>query len=103
MVVVLEINDIKKEYLQTEAFLYLAKHRRDIGSFFNTGPNELSIILANSGLYTSALKLAKGFAISLLPIFDGLTAACVRSADESPNDTWSWLQENDLAGNIIKV
>ncbi|XP_055842239.1 nuclear pore complex protein Nup160 homolog [Episyrphus balteatus] len=96
-VVVLEIKDIRKELLQTESLIVLSEHRKDLGAFLHAGSQELIVILANSGLFTPALKLAKGFGHSVLPVFDSLTAACVRTADENPNDAWSWLQENDLA------
>lgn len=96
-VVVLEIKHIKRELLHTEALINLAGHRKDIHSFLNAGPQELAMILTSCGLYTAALKLAKGFGISLLSIFDSLTSACVRTADENSNEAWNWLQENDLA------
>lgn len=96
-VVVLEIKHIKKEMLHTEALIKLSEYRKDIHSFLNAGPQELSMILSSCGLFTAALKLAKGFLTSVLPIFDSLTAACVRTADENPTDAWDWLQENDLA------
>lgn len=96
-VVVLEIKHIKREILHTEALIKLSEHRKDIHSFLNAGPQELSMILASCGLYTAALKLAKGFSINMLPIFDSLTAACVRITDENLTDAWDWLQENDLA------
>ncbi|KNC28976.1 putative nuclear pore complex protein Nup160 [Lucilia cuprina] len=96
-VVVLEIKHIKMEMLHTEALIKLSEHRKDIHSFLNAGPQELSMVLASCGLFTAALKLAKGFATSVLPIFDSLAAACVRTADENPTDAWDWLQENDLA------
>lgn len=69
----------------------------------NVGPEELAIILANSGLYTSALKLATGFQISLAPIFESLTTACIRTADENPNDALTWLQDNELAGMLKSI
>lgn len=98
-VVVLEIKDIRKELLQTEALINLAQHRKDIDSFINAGPQELSVILsANCGLFTAAIKLAKGFDLSMLHIFESLTAACVRTTEENGSEAWNWLQENDLAG-----
>ncbi|XP_014087607.2 nuclear pore complex protein Nup160 homolog [Bactrocera oleae] len=96
-VVVLEIKDIKRELLQTEALVRLADHRKDVQTFINAGPQELATILSGCGLYTDALKLANGFEISPLPIFDSLTSACIRIDDEGANETWAWLQENDLA------
>uniref|UniRef100_A0A1I8PEF6 Nuclear pore complex protein Nup160 homolog n=1 Tax=Stomoxys calcitrans TaxID=35570 RepID=A0A1I8PEF6_STOCA len=96
-VVVLEIKHIKRELLHTEALINLAGHRKDVHSFLNAGPQELGMILASCGLYTTAIKLAKGFEITLLPIFDSLASACVRTADENPSEPWTWLQENDLA------
>lgn len=94
---VLTPGDIKKELLQTEGLLLIAKHRSEIGSFINAGPQELAVILCNCGFYTSALKLAKGCKIPLTTIFDSLTGACIRSGTEGPNEAWDWLQENDLA------
>ncbi|XP_067639989.1 nuclear pore complex protein Nup160 homolog [Eurosta solidaginis] len=96
-VVVLEIKDIKRELLQTEALIRLADHRKDVQTFINAGPQELALILSGCGLYTAALKLANGCEISSLPIFDSLTGACVRITEEGPNEAWAWLQENDLA------
>lgn len=96
-VVVLETKHIKKEMLHTEALIKLSEHRKDVNSFLNAGPKEITMILSSCGLFTAALKLAKGFNLSILPIFDSLTAACVRTANENPTDAWDWLQENDLA------
>ncbi|XP_037936413.1 nuclear pore complex protein Nup160 homolog isoform X2 [Teleopsis dalmanni] len=96
-VAVLEIIDVKRELLQAEAFLQLSQKRKDVQSFFNAGPQELTIMLASSGLYTDAVKLANGFNISILPVFDTLTTACVHITEETANEVWSWLQENDLA------
>ncbi|XP_017480292.1 PREDICTED: nuclear pore complex protein Nup160 homolog isoform X3 [Rhagoletis zephyria] len=96
-VVVLEIKDIKRELLHTEALMRLADHRKDIQTFIHAGPQELAIILSGCGLYTAALKLVNGFEISTLSIFESLTAACVRVSEESANEAWAWLQENDLA------
>ncbi|XP_053950472.1 nuclear pore complex protein Nup160 homolog [Anastrepha ludens] len=96
-VVVLEIKDIRRELLQTEALVRLADHRKDVQTFINAGPQELAIILSGCGLYTAALKLVTGFELSPLPIFDSLAAACIRITEEGSNEAWAWLQENDLA------
>uniref|UniRef100_A0A1B0B1N7 Uncharacterized protein n=1 Tax=Glossina palpalis gambiensis TaxID=67801 RepID=A0A1B0B1N7_9MUSC len=94
---VLEIKHIEREILHTEALIQLARQRKDVQTFLHTGPTELTMILCSCGLYTAALKFAKGFSISLLSIFESLTGACVRSSDENSNDAWTWLLENNLA------
>jgi len=96
----LEINDIKKELLLTEAIISLSNHKQDFSTILNTGPEELIAILSNCGLYTSAIKLAIGFNKPLDKIMESLTTACVYAVNQPINEPWSWLQENDLAGII---
>uniref|UniRef100_A0A1A9W7W3 Nuclear pore complex protein Nup160 homolog n=1 Tax=Glossina brevipalpis TaxID=37001 RepID=A0A1A9W7W3_9MUSC len=94
---VIEMKHIKREILHTEALIQLVRQRKDVQNFLNMGPTELTMILCSCGLYTSALKLAKGFSISLLSIFESLTGVCVRSSEDNLQDAWTWLLENDLA------
>lgn len=97
-VVVLELEDIRRELLQAEALRELSHHRKDVAAFELAGAEELSYLLATSGLYTAALKLARGHDFSVLPIFESLAAACVSASEEKAMDAWAWLQNNDLAG-----
>lgn len=97
-VVVLELDDIRRELLQAEALRELSHHRKDAAAFELAGAEELSYLLATSGLYTAALKLARGHEFSVLPIFESLAAACVSASEEKAMDAWAWLQNNDLAG-----
>lgn len=75
----------------------LSKHRQEIGSILNADTDQLIAVLANTGLYTAAVKLTSKLEKSLAPIFESLAAACVRASEENSNEVWSWLQENDIA------
>lgn len=97
-VVVLELTDIRRELLHAEALRELAHHRKDVAAYEMAGAEELSYLLATCGLYTAALKLARGHAFSVLPIFESLAAACVSTTEDKTKDAWAWLQNNDLAG-----
>lgn len=96
-IMVLEIKDIEQEIMLTEAVLCLAKHRQELTSILNADADQLIAVLTNTGLYTAAVKLAAHLSKSIVSILEHLTSACIRAADESTNDAWSWLQENDLA------
>jgi len=56
---------------------------------FTGGPSEVCIILINCGLYTSLIKLADGFNISLTPIFENLAAACVHTSEQDASESWT--------------
>ncbi|EDW76015.1 uncharacterized protein Dwil_GK14894 [Drosophila willistoni] len=96
-VVVLELEDIQRELLLAEALREFTSHRDDAVSYDQAGAEELSHLLATSGLYTAALKLSRGYDFSVLPIFECLTAACIMATEDKTTDAWSWLQKNDLA------
>lgn len=95
-VVVLELQDIRKELLLTDAVITLAKHRKELNTIVNANADELIAILSNAGLYTDAVKLANEFGKSITSILQGLVFACIRATDEISNESWTWLQENDL-------
>ncbi|KAH8413093.1 hypothetical protein KR009_007873 [Drosophila setifemur] len=94
---VLELADIRRELVHAEALQELSHHRKGVATLENVTPEELSYLLVNSGLYTSALKLHRGHTFSVLPIFDSLATACVTATEEKDADAWAWLQNNDLA------
>lgn len=96
-VIVCELAEIRKELLLTDAIITLAKHRKELSTIVNATPDDVIAVLSNAGLYTDAIKLAKQFNKSITSILQGLAFACVRANDESSNDAWAWLQENDLA------
>lgn len=96
-VIVCELAEIRKELLLTDAIITLAKHRKELSTIVNATPDDVIAVLSNAGLYTDAVKLAVVFGKPIENILQGLAFACVRMSDESSNDSWSWLQENDLA------
>lgn len=96
-VIVCELSEIRKEMLLTDAIITLAKHRKELNTIVNATPDDAIAILSNAGLYTDAVKMANEFGKPIENILQGLAFACVRTADESSNESWNWLQENDLA------
>lgn len=99
-VLVLEIGDVRKEMWLTEAILTLVRHRQDLHAILNVGATQIVAVLASSGLYTAAAKLGRGLGQSVAGVLESLTAACVRADEESSDETWNWLKENDLAGML---
>ena len=97
-VVVLEIKDIRKELLLTEAILSLVEHSQELNSILNADEDQIIAVLANNKLYTSAAKLAKRLNKNIAPVLDSLAIACVRAGEENSTSAWTWIRENDLAG-----
>ncbi|XP_037026302.1 nuclear pore complex protein Nup160 homolog isoform X2 [Bradysia coprophila] len=96
-VIVLQSKDIRQELLIADTILCLSKHRQEIGSILNADTDQLIAVLANTGLYTAAVKLTSKLEKSVAPVLESLAAACVRASEENSNEVWSWLQENDIA------
>ncbi|KAH8376726.1 hypothetical protein KR093_001073, partial [Drosophila rubida] len=96
-VVVLELADIRRELLHAEALKELSFHRKDMSAYEMASAKELSYLLATCGLFTAAVKLARGNDFSMLPIFESLAAECVSTSEDKSKDSWTWLQNNDLA------
>lgn len=97
-VIVLELNEIRKEMLLCNAIITLAKYRKELSAIKNANADDMISILSNLRLYTDAVKLANAFEKPVTSILQALAFACVRSSEEeSSNESWIWLQENDLA------
>ncbi|CRL04413.1 CLUMA_CG017499, isoform A [Clunio marinus] len=101
-IVVIEIEDIRKELLIVEALLCVAK-AKELKSMLNMGPKELVILLAQQKFFTNALKLAKGFKLSLTPLFESLTLACLRSSNPEFNESLEWLSQNNLSDLTLTI
>ncbi|GAB0094315.1 Nuclear pore complex protein Nup160 homolog [Sergentomyia squamirostris] len=101
-VVVLEIEDIRKELHYIEAIIVLCKHKREFTTILKVSPSELVGLLATSRLFTAAIKLARAHKIIPTVVVENLASACVHASAEQSNETWMWLQENDLADLPLK-
>lgn len=93
----LDIRDVRRELLLTDAMIALTKHRRELSSVLHADADELIAVLANVGLYTTAVKLAREHDRCIGNVLQSLAFACIQATDDNANDTWAWLQENDLA------
>lgn len=97
-VVVLGIPEIRRELLLAEATVTLLRHRQDLGSILTADAEQIIGVLSNSGLYTAAVRLARGLANDMIAApLDALTSACIRADSDTSDTTWNWLKENDLA------
>lgn len=96
-VTVLELRDVRRELLLADAVIALTKHRRELAAILNADADELIAVLANVGLYTAAVKLAREHDRCVGNVLQSLAFACIRATDDNSNETWAWLQENDLA------
>lgn len=96
-VIVCELGEIRKEMLLTDAIVTLVKNRKELNTIVNATPDDAIAILSNAGLYTDAVKMANVYGKPIENILQGLAFACVRTTEESSNESWNWLQENDLA------
>jgi nuclear pore complex protein Nup160 len=99
---VIDTNDIRKELLIAEALLGIAK-TKDLKFIMNMGPSELVVLLSTQRFYTNALKLAKGYKLSLSPIFESLTLACLKASTIEFNDNLEWLTQNNLSDLPLTV
>ncbi|XP_070491725.1 nuclear pore complex protein Nup160 homolog [Chironomus tepperi] len=99
---VIDIEEIKKELLVAEALLCVAK-AKDLKLIMQMGPKELVVLLSTQRYYTNALKLAKGYKLSLTPIFESLTLACIKSSNIEFNDNLDWLNQNNLSDLTLTV
>lgn len=101
-IVVVDIEEIRKEMLVVEALLCVAK-AKELKLILNMGPKELVILLATQKFFTNALKLAKGYKLSLAPIFESLTLACLKSSNLEFNDNLEWLSQNNLSDLMLTI
>uniref|UniRef100_A0A336M2C2 CSON008359 protein n=2 Tax=Culicoides sonorensis TaxID=179676 RepID=A0A336M2C2_CULSO len=97
-VVVVDLNDLHKELLVTEAMIVVEKYKKNVKSLISTGPTELVELLNIEKCYTNSFKLAKGLKLDLTSIFDSLTLACLQI---DPNSGCDWLNRNVLTHILI--
>lgn len=101
-IVVIDIEEIRKELLIVEALLCVAK-AKELKLILHMGPKELVILLSTQKFFSNALKLAKGFKLSLTPIFESLTLACLKSSNIEYNENLDWLNQNNLSDLTLTI
>lgn len=99
---VIDIGEIRKELLVAEALLCVAK-AKDLKLIMQMGPKELVVLLSTQKFFTNALKLAKGYGLSLAPVFENLTFACLKAGVIEFNDNLEWLNQNNLSDLALTV
>ena len=118
---VLELNDIKKEYILTEAKLKLAKHNSNNyvsvqiskiflnilnfnltcpGCLFNlfAGPSEIVALMSSVGFYIQALEICEHFNINKVSVLESLASQCANLSQKDHSKTWDWLSRNSVFG-----
>uniref|UniRef100_A0A1A7YTS7 Nucleoporin 160kDa n=1 Tax=Iconisemion striatum TaxID=60296 RepID=A0A1A7YTS7_9TELE len=98
---ILELNDLEREYFLSRARLSLAQHHPPSAAIAGSvAAPELVLLLVQTGLFDSAHSLSQIFKLDLSPIFDALTFKCIQlqsGGEESQNEAWSWLANNQLS------
>ncbi|XP_037539262.1 nuclear pore complex protein Nup160 [Nematolebias whitei] len=98
---ILELTDLEEEYFLSQARLTLARHHLPSAAIAGSASApELVLLLAQTGLFDTALSLSRTFKLDLSPIFEALTFKCIQlqfGGEESQNEAWSWLAANQLA------
>ncbi|XP_055603788.1 nuclear pore complex protein Nup160 homolog [Uranotaenia lowii] len=100
-IVVVDLVDVRKELMVTQAVLEISKQLDDYKSVLDVDTNELLVILANAKLYTTAFKLANMLGKSLTMIYESLAASCVMCALQETADNWDWLHKNALEESVL--
>lgn len=101
-IIVVDIEEIRKELLVVEALLCVAK-TKELKLVLHMGPKELIILLSTQKFFTNAMKLAKGYKLSLAPIFERLTLACLKSSNVEFNENLDWLNQNNLSDLTLTI
>lgn len=99
---VLEVKDVKRELVHTEALLALQRHQshRPGQGVMRLDAQELVGVLSSAQLFTMALRLADAFKLSRVAVVKALTGTCIDLSEEETQDrtdAWEWLQENSMS------
>ncbi|KAK5615712.1 hypothetical protein CRENBAI_023015 [Crenichthys baileyi] len=98
---ILELHDLEKDYFLSRARLTLAQHHPPSAAIAGSvSAPELVLLLAQTGLFDSALSLSRIFKLDLSPVFDTLTFKCIQlqsGGEEHQSEAWSWLAANQLS------
>lgn len=106
---VLEIKDVKKELVHTEAILTLHRFQQrapqttgsSVVGVIRLDAQELVGVLSSAQLFTMALRLADAFKLSKIPVIKALTGTCIDLSEDvlqivDRSEGWEWLQENGM-------
>ncbi|MEQ2206675.1 hypothetical protein XENOCAPTIV_001558 [Xenoophorus captivus] len=87
---ILELHDLEKDYFLSRARLTLAQHHPPSAAIAGSvSAPELVLLLAQTGLFDSALSLSRIFKLDLSPLQSG--------GEEHQSEAWSWLAANQLS------
>lgn len=101
-IIVVDIEEVRKEILVVEALLCVSK-AKELKLILQMGPKELVVLLATQKFFTNAFNLAKGFKLSMSPIFESLTLACLKSSNAEFNENLDWLNRNHLSDLTLSL
>ncbi|XP_062521773.1 nuclear pore complex protein Nup160-like isoform X2 [Corticium candelabrum] len=102
---VLEVKELKKEYILVLAHLKLLQYSSDsvIAEKHGLSPEETLALLVQAGLFDTAMEIANVFKLQFHTIFETLVSRCVKLS-MSPvveKQDWEWLKWNDSMKKII--
>lgn len=92
---VLELQDIKREYVLAEAKLKLMKLNPDIHTT-KTCPSEIVAVMSSVGLYVDALRVCEHYNISKASVLECLASRCIQLSQQDDPAACEWLKLHDV-------
>ncbi|XP_031781564.1 nuclear pore complex protein Nup160 homolog isoform X7 [Nasonia vitripennis] len=93
---VLELKDIKKEYILAEAKLKLIKFNPDHCLATQTCPSEIAAALCSAGLYLKALQICECYKLCKIIVIESLTSQCIKYCKKDATKVWKWLHRDNI-------
>ncbi|KAM9301868.1 nuclear pore complex protein Nup160 [Gastrophryne carolinensis] len=101
---ILELKDLKKEYVLSQTRLTLANHDSSTAAIAGSASaEEMVSLLVQAGLFDTAISLCQTFNLSLIPVFEGLTYKCIKlqnGGEAVQVEAWQWLAANRLSSVV---
>lgn len=98
---IIDLAGIKKELIFGKARLQLTKIEEKCVAHLITSPEELVMYLSMAGIFKTAFNVCKVFDLGYDIVFENLTYKCFELNQRDEPETWNWLAENDIHGNIL--
>ncbi|XP_072278003.1 nuclear pore complex protein Nup160 [Pyxicephalus adspersus] len=101
---ILELKDLKKEYILAQTRLTLAQHDSNAAAIAgSSSAEEMVSLLVQAGLFDTAVSLCQTFNLSLVPVFEGLAYKCIKlqnGGEAAQVEAWQWLSANHLSSVV---
>ncbi|XP_068117185.1 nuclear pore complex protein Nup160 isoform X2 [Hyperolius riggenbachi] len=101
---ILELKDLKKEYLLAQTRLTLAQYDSSTAAIAGSASaDEMVALLVQAGLFDTAISICQTFNLTLVPVFEGLAFKCIKlqnGGEAAQVEAWEWLSTNQLSSVV---